>query len=78
MILRFSPDSRVARIELSIVLATIGDREYEGHLELLFRDIDLFGSHPFIRYEYTDVSSNIGLFDYDRHEFSVGVRAINW
>lgn len=54
------------------------DREYEGHLELLFREIDLFGSNLFIRYEYTDVSSNIGLFDYDRHEFSVGVRAISW
>lgn len=54
------------------------DREYEGHIELLFRDWDLFGSNPFIRYEYTDVSSNIGLFDHDRHEFSIGVRAITW
>ena len=54
------------------------DREYEGHIELLFRDWDLFGSHPFIRYEYTNQSSNIALFDFDRHEVSVGVRVITF
>lgn len=54
------------------------DHEYEGHLELLLRDWDLFGSNPFIRYDYTRSESNIGLFDYDRHEISVGVRAITW
>ena len=52
------------------------DREYEGHIELLFREIDVFGSNPFIRYEYTDISSNIELFDFDRHEISVGVRVM--
>ncbi len=54
------------------------DREYEGHLELLLRDVEIFGSNPFIRYAYTDVSSNIGLFDHDRHEVSIGVRALTW
>ena len=54
------------------------DREYEGHIELLFREIDIFGSNPFIRYEYTDISSNIELFEFDRHEISVGVRVISW
>ncbi len=54
------------------------DREYEGHIELLFREIDVFGSNPFVRYEYTDIESNIGLFDFDRHEFLIGVRVISW
>lgn len=54
------------------------DREYEGHLELVFRDIDILGSNPFVRYEFTSVVSNIELFDIDRHEFTAGVRVISW
>ncbi len=54
------------------------DREYEGHIQLLFRDWKLFGTNPFIRYEYTKVTSNIALFAFDRHEMSVGLRAITW
>ncbi|NNG03449.1 MAG: DUF560 domain-containing protein [Inquilinus sp.] len=54
------------------------DREYEGHLELLFRDWELFGTRPFVRYEYTKSESTYNLFDYDKHEISVGVRAITW
>ena len=52
------------------------DREVEGHVELLLRDIDVFGSNPFIRYQYTDQSSNIALFDFDEHQVSIGIRAI--
>ena len=52
------------------------DRVWEGHVEFLFRDWDLFGSNPFIRYEYTNQDSNIPLVDYDKHEISVGIRAI--
>ncbi len=52
------------------------DREVEGHIELLLRDIDVFGSNPFIRYQYTDQSSNIALFDFDEHQVSIGIRAI--
>ncbi len=54
------------------------DRAYEGHIELLFRDWELFGARPFVRYEYTKQSSNIALFDYDQHEVSVGLRAITF
>lgn len=52
------------------------DRVWEGHVEFLFRDWDLFGSNPFIRYEYTNQDSNIPLVDFDKHEISVGIRAI--
>ena len=52
------------------------DRVWEGHVEFLFRDWDLFGSNPFIRYEYTNQDSNSPLVDYDKHEISVGIRAI--
>ncbi len=52
------------------------DREVEGHVELLLRDLEIFGSNPFIRYQYTDQDSNIALFDFDEHQLSVGIRAI--
>ncbi len=52
------------------------DREWEGHIEFVFRDCEVFGSPVFFRYQYTDQSSNIELFDFDRHEVSVGIRAI--
>lgn len=54
------------------------DREYEGHVELLFRELEWFGAHPFIRYEHTVSSSNHPLFDFDRDEFFVGLRAVTW
>lgn len=55
------------------------DRDYEGRLELLFRDIDLFGAGPpVLRYTYTHATSNIPLFDFNEHEVSVGIRAITF
>lgn len=55
------------------------DREYEGHVELLFRDVNLFGTGaPSLRYRYRRVTSNIPLFDYDKHEVSIGIRAITF
>ncbi len=54
------------------------DREYEGHIELLFSEWKLFDSRPFIRYEYTKSTSNIALFEFDRHEVSFGVRVITF
>ena len=54
------------------------DREYEGHIELLFSEWKLFNSRPFIRYEYTKSTSNIALFEFDRHEVSFGVRVITF
>ncbi len=52
------------------------DREIEGHIELLIRNLEVFGSNPFIRYQYTDQNSNIALFDFERHEVSFGIRAL--
>ena len=52
------------------------DREWTGRVEILLRDIDLFGSNPFIEYKYTNQDSNIPLVDYDKHEVSIGIRAI--
>ncbi len=54
------------------------DRAYEGHIELLFRDWELFGARPFVRYEFTRSTSNIALFEFDRHEVSAGVRVITF
>ena len=54
------------------------DRVYEGHIELLFRDWKVFGARPFIRYGYTMSTSNVVLFDFDRHEVSFGVRVITF
>ena len=52
------------------------DQRWEGHIEFLFRDWEVFDSPVFLRYEYSDQSSNIELFDFDKHEISLGVRAI--
>lgn len=52
------------------------DREWEGHVEFLLQDWEVFGSNPFLRYQYTESRSNIDLFDFDRHEVSIGIRAI--
>ncbi len=54
------------------------DREYEAHVELLFRDWEVLGTHPFIRYEHTTSDSNHPLFDFDKDEVFVGLRAITW
>ncbi len=52
------------------------DREYEGHVDLLSSDWKLIGSRPFIRYQFTRSTSNIALFESERHEVSAGVRVI--
>jgi len=51
------------------------DREYEGRLDLTLRDFDPFGTGPLtLRYTYTHSTSNIPLFDYDKHQFTIVVR----
>ena len=54
------------------------DRVYEGRIELLLREITLFGTHPFIRYEHTESDSNHPLFDFDKDEIFIGLRAVTW
>ncbi len=55
------------------------DRDYEGHIDLHLRGLDLFGNGGIVlRYGYRHETSNIELFEYNEHEFSVGFKAITF
>ncbi len=49
-----------------------------GHIEFLLRSVDLFGAEPFIRYGYRHATSTIPVLGYNKHEFTVGVKAITF
>lgn len=54
------------------------DRDYEGHIEFAFGDLDIFGFDPVIRYTFRHNTSNIGLFDFNEHEVTLGFKAITF
>ena len=55
------------------------DRDYEGHIDLELRDFKLFGrATPTLTYRYRHETSTIPLVEYDKHEFSVGFKAITF
>lgn len=55
------------------------DRDYEGHIDLHLRGLDLFGNGGIVlRYGYRHETSTIPLFEYNEHEFSVGFKAITF
>lgn len=54
------------------------DRIYEGHVELVVSEPDIFGLDPVIRYTYRHATSNIPLFEYNEHGFSLAFKAITF